>query len=224
MEIVSPRQPHIRSYLEWMHLATDLPAGCNSNLATLDAPGSSKILIPVRRLLTPTDVVDLDQELGDLYLAHFNGPVARLAEAFTRTVGELSDNATTHGRSSVGGSYVAAQRYNQQRCVLAVGDLGIGIPTHMRQVFPELTDDGDAIRIATIEGKSGTGDPQRGIGYQYVIDGLKNERIAKGELHVWSGWGRFRLETRSGIQERRRAWSIDEPTKGTWVRLELVGQ
>jgi hypothetical protein len=227
VQIVPPQAPLMRSYLEWMHLAADLPAGCSSDLSTLDAPGSSKILIPVRRLRSTNDVVDLEQELGDLYLAHFEGPVARLAEAFTRTVGEISDNATTHGRSPVGGSYVAAQRYSQngqQRCVLVVGDLGIGIPAHMRKAFPELKDDGDAIRVATLEGTSGTGDPQRGIGYQYVIDGLKSERIASGDLHVWSGRGRFRIETRNGTQGRRRAWSIDEPTSGTWVRLELVSQ
>jgi hypothetical protein len=224
IEIVRPNKPWVCSYLEWMHLAGELPGNCDCDLAALKAPGTSKILIPVTRLRSPTDVVDLEQALGDLYLAHFSGPLAKLAEAFTRTVGEISDNATTHGKSSVGVSYVAAQRYKQERCVLAVGDLGIGIPTHMRRAFSELGDDGDAIRVATREGKSGTGDPQRGIGYQYVIDGLKDKRIASGELCVWSGQGRFRVETRAGIQERRRAWTIDEATGGTWVRLELVGR
>lgn len=158
------------------------------------------------RLSSTTDVVDLEQALGDLYLAHFSGSLARLAEAFTRTVGEISDNATTHGKSSVGVSYcyVAANRY-AKGCSLVVGDLGVGIPTHMRRAFPKLDDDGDAIRIATREGTSGTGNPQRGIGYQYVIDGLKNEHIATGELRVWSGSGRFRVQTVAGVQGRRRA-------------------
>jgi hypothetical protein len=75
----------------------------------------------------------------------------------------------------------------------------------MRGVFPELVDDGDAIREATKEGMSGTGDSERGNGYQYVIDGLKETEVPRGELRVWSGRGRFRVETRNGPQERRRA-------------------
>jgi hypothetical protein len=221
--IRSPKKDVTRKYLELMRLASDLPGNCDCELKSLDLLGGSKILIPIRRLSSPTDVVDLEQALGDLYLAHFSGPLAKLAEAFTRTVGEISDNATTHGKSRVGVSYVAANRY-PRGCILVVGDLGIGIPAHMRKAFSDLDDDGDAIRVATREGKSGTGDPQRGIGYQYVIDGLKNEHIATGELRVWSGKGRFRVQTVAGVQERRRAWSVDEPTIGTWVRLDLTGQ
>lgn len=221
--ILPPEKTLARQYLEFMGFASDLPANCDCELKSLDVPGSSKILIPIRRLSTQTDVEDLERALGDLYLAHFSGPLARLAEAFTRAVGEISDNATTHGRSSVGVSYVAANRY-PKGCILVVGDLGIGIPAHMRRAFPDLQDDGDAIRVATREGKSGTGDPQRGIGYQYVIDGLKNAQIAAGQLRVWSGRGRFRVQALAGVQERRRAWSVDEATIGTWVRVDLAGQ
>jgi hypothetical protein len=221
--ILPPKKDLIRKYLEFMRLASDLPSNCDCELKSLEVPGSSKILIPIRHLSSTSDVVDLEQALGDLYLAHFSGPLSRLAEAFTRTVGEISDNATTHGKSSAGVSYVAANRY-PKGCILVVGDLGVGIPTHMRKAFPELEDDGDAIRVATREGKSGTGDPQRGIGYQYVIDGLKNEHIATGELRVWSGRGRFRVQTLGGVQVRRRAWSVDEETVGTWVRLDLAGK
>jgi hypothetical protein len=221
--ILPPKEELSRKYLEFMQLASDLPANCACELDSLDVPGSSKVLIPIRRLSTPADVEELERALGDLYSAHFSGPLAKLAEAFTRTVGEISDNATTHGKSAVGVSYVAANRY-PTGCILVVGDLGVGIPVHMRKAFPELEDDGDAIRIATHEGTSGTGDPQRGIGYQYVIDGLKNEHIATGELRVWSGKGRFRVQTSAGLQIRRRAWTVDEATVGTWVRVDLAGQ
>ena len=223
VKIVSPRIAVVRSYLEWMHLATDLPTSCASDLKTFDAPGSSKILIPVTRLRTTTDVTDLERTLEGLYLAYFEGPLAFLADAFTWTIGEICDNATTHGKSSVGGSYLAAQRYGNSRCIIAVGDLGIGIAAHMRQVYPNL-DDETAIRLATKGGESGTGDPQRGFGYQYVIDGIKNKRIQSGELSIWSGRSRCRLLARGGLQARRRAWAIDESTNGTWVRVELVGQ
>ncbi len=145
--IISPRCTVMRSYLEWMRLGADLPTSCTSDLQTLDSPESSKVLIPVTRLGSTTDVVELERMLEDLYLAYFEGPLALLADAFTRTIGEISDNATTHGRSSFGGAYVAAQRYSNKRCVIAVGDLGIGIAAHMGQVYASL-DDEDHLIIA----------------------------------------------------------------------------
>lgn len=223
VEILSPRNSLMRSYLEWMRLCADLPTNCSTDLRTLDSPNSSKVLIPVTRLGSTTDVTELERVLEDLYLAYFEGPLALLADAFTRTIGEISDNATTHGKSSAGGAYVAAQRYSNKKCVIAVGDLGIGIADHMAQAYTGL-DDETAIRLATKEGKSGTGDPQRGFGYQYVIDGIKDARIKSGELRIWSGHSRFRLLARGGVQARRRAWAVDASTKGTWVRVELVGQ
>lgn len=223
VRIVSPRRRAIRRYLERMHLACDLPAGCESDLGTIGQDERSDVLIPIRRLGTPQDGDRLDEELGELYRAHFDGALGGLADAFSKTVSEMSDNATTHGKSQVGVSYVAAQRYDKRRCVLVIGDLGVGIPEHIRGVRPDLKADGEAIREATKDGVTGTGDPHRGFGYQYVIDGLKNEFITRGELRVWSGKGRFRVETRNGIQERRRAWTIEDETVGTWARLELEG-
>lgn len=222
VQVVCPQLAGIRNYLERMHLARDLPDRCTCDLGTIGPDDRSDVLIPIRRLASAADSDELEQELSDLYLAHFTGVLSVLAEAFTRTVGEISDNATTHGRSNVGMTYVAAQRYAHKRCVLAIGDLGVGIPEHMRGRHA-IDDDGDAIRIATKEGISGVNDPMRGMGFQYVIDGLKDERISRGELRVWSGNGRFRVEAQSGLQERRRAWTVDEATVGTWVRLELVG-
>lgn len=136
--------------------------------------------------------MDLDQALETLYIAHFCGKLAPLAEIFTRTIGEI-------------------------------GDLGIGIPDHLRRAIPDLGDDESAIREATKEGVSGTGDAMRGLGYQEVINALKETQVAFGELRVWSGYGRFRVETSGGRQLRRRAWMVDSQTQGTWVRVELAG-
>jgi hypothetical protein len=219
--VVSPRQRSVCNYLARMQLADDLPSSCTWDLQTIGHGKRSEVLIPIRRLRSQVESDRLDDELGELYSAHFRGPIARVAAAFTMTVSEMTDNATTHGWSNVGVSYVAAQRYRADRCVLVVGDLGIGIPEHIRRVHPELSDDGDAIREATKEGVTGTGDSQRGIGYQQVIDSLKETQVPSGELRIWSGKGRFRIKTRDGLIERRRAWTVEEETAGTWVRLEL---
>lgn len=224
VQVVPPATASVRDYLARMHLGADLPAGCECDLGAAEPSGRSEVLIPIRRLSTTSDSDALDEELEALYAAQFTGELGRLAEAFTRTVSEMCDNATSHGRSQIGGAYVTAQRYSDKRCVLAIGDLGIGIPEHIRRAFPDLVTDDDAIRVATKEGVTATGSPHRGIGYQYVIDGLKETKVPMGELRVWSGQGRFRVEVRNGIQVRRRAWSVDDSTDGTWVRLALSAQ
>lgn len=82
--------------------------------------------------------------LGELLAAHFAVGLARLGSAFVMATSELADNAVIHGRNEVG-AYVAAQRYKTTRCVLSIGDLGVGIPEHLRRAYPHLTDDGLAI-------------------------------------------------------------------------------
>jgi hypothetical protein len=221
VHVIRPDSPDICNYLVTMGLNSDLPDGCHCDFGAVRHIERSEVLIPIRQLRSSIDSDALDNELGALYSAHFSGRLGRLAEAFTRTVSEMCDNATSHGRSQVGVAYVTAQRYTDKSCVLAIGDLGIGIPDHIRKAFPGLANDDDAIRVATKEGVTATGNPHRGIGYQYVIDGLKETQVPKGELRIWSGQGRFRIEVRDGIQVRRRAWAVDHSTVGAWVRLEL---
>jgi hypothetical protein len=220
VEVIAPNNHQVRSYLGMMRLGAELPESCSCDLGPIPETGRGKVLIPIRRLSDVQEGDRLDEELGELLAAQFTGTIGRLAEAFTTTASEMCDNATSHGRSAVIGAYVSAQRY-QEHCILAIGDLGIGIPDHIRKAHPELKTDDDAIRLATKEGYTGTGVQHRGIGYQYAIDTLKETSVPFGELRVWSGHGRFRVETRDGIQVRRRAWAVEEATAGTWVRLGL---
>jgi len=39
---------------------------------------------------------------------------------------------------------------------------------------------------------------------------------------LWAGNGRFSMSMIDGRQTMRRGWSTQEPTAGTWVRLELA--
>jgi hypothetical protein len=224
VRVVAPRSAAVRNYLSRMQLDEEVPPNCDCNLRKVASTSRDDVLIPIRRLGSQRDSDALDDELAALLDAQFTGDLAGLGEAFTRTVSEMCDNATTHGWSEVGHAYITAQRYKRGRCVLAIGDLGIGIPAHLRRAFPDLTDDGDAIREASKEGITATGSPHRGIGYQWVIDGLKETAVPCGELRVWSGRGRFRVEVRDGIQVRRDAWTVEGQTVGTWVRLELSAQ
>lgn len=55
---------------------------------------------------------------------------------------ELCNNAVEHGISEAGGCYVAAQRYTGQnpKTLLAVGDVGVGVPSHMRRIYADESD------------------------------------------------------------------------------------
>ncbi len=219
VHVVAPANAGIRAYFAAMRLGGDLPGNCQCDLGP-EPESLRKVLIPIRRLSDQRESDLLDDELGELLEAQFTGTVGLLAAAFTMTASEMCDNATTHGHSDIVGGYMAAQRLNRH-CILAIGDLGIGIPEHIRKVYPELTADDDAIRLATREGYTGTGIEHRGIGYQEAIDVIKETTVPFGELRVWSGKGRFRVEVRDGVQVRRRAWPVEESTSGTWVRLAL---
>jgi hypothetical protein len=67
-------------------------------------------------------------------------------------------NALDHGRNPIG-AWVAARRITEPRrqVSIAISDLGMGIPEHIRQRYPEWSDDGYAIAQATEEGITGTG-------------------------------------------------------------------
>lgn len=219
VQVIAPANAGIRAYFAAMRLGVGLSDSCRCDLGP-EPENVRKVLIPIRSLSDQRESDLLDDELGELLEAQFTGTVGRLAAAFTMTASEMCDNATTHGHSDIVGGYMAAQRLNRH-CILAIGDLGIGIPKHLRKAYPELTADDDAIRLATREGYTGTGIGHRGIGYQEAIDVIKETAVPFGELRVWSGRGRFRVEVRDGVQVRRRAWPVEEATSGTWVRLAL---
>jgi hypothetical protein len=57
VRVISPRRQAVRSYLEHMHLAEDLPATCACDLETLEPEARSKVLIPIRRLCSRVAIV-----------------------------------------------------------------------------------------------------------------------------------------------------------------------
>lgn len=223
MEIARPEKPGVRSYLSRMGVGDDLPDGCAFDVGTVNATPQADVLVPLRKLYSRAEAAELSDELGPLLDAQFPGDLGQYVETFLATIGEMCDNATSHGSSPLG-TYVAAQRYQSTRVVLAIGDLGIGIPAHIRRAHPELVDDGAAIAAATRVGLTGVLDDSaahRGNGYDWVIETMQESRIPNGKLRIWSDRGRFSLQVVDGKIEARRGWRVDEPTQGTWLRLEL---
>lgn len=148
VQVIAPKRQAVGRYLARMAIADGLPAGVFVDLPGVSAEGESDVLIPVCQLHQPSDVDELGEKLVPLFLGHSND-VAVFANAMHMATSELCGNAVEHGVNPLG-CYVAAQRYERptRRTVLSLGDLGVGIPEHMRQRFPNLPGDRSALKEA----------------------------------------------------------------------------
>jgi hypothetical protein len=148
--------------------------------------------------------------------------VSRLGDAAFYAVSELCGNALEHGRNGLG-AFVAARRETRprRRVIVAIGDLGIGIPEHLRRVYPELSEDGYAIARAIEPGVSGTDDPHRGYGYDWVFEKALTSASHMARLEIHSLRGFYATEI---VQEKRspKGFPAANYKRGTWISLELV--
>jgi hypothetical protein len=89
--------------------------------------------------------------------------------------GELGQNVVEHAGSPVGG-FIAAQRYKagapEERIVVAVGDVGVGIRESLRVRYGDMTD-AESIRRAIQWHVSRVPDEGRGQGLPGVVDGVR---------------------------------------------------
>lgn len=202
-----------------MRVEEDLPSGVFDGLPTVHERDRKKVLIPVSRLHLLTEVDALTEDLSPLISAHL-ADVGLPSQPFLLAVSELAGNAVEHGQSKTG-CYVAAQRYtSERRLCMSIADLGIGVPEHVRQRYPEWTSDGQAIENATLESVSGTGNEHRGYGFSQVLEEVaESEGIARAEVLIRSGRGMHRVNV-NGTAMRTR--SEDAPYKrGTWISVDI---
>lgn len=213
-----PEDPDVNRYMARMRIDHDLPDGTFDSLLTVREHDQRDVLIPVNRLHEFRDVDQLVDSLSPIVDAHV-AAVKRLAQPFLLAVSELCGNAVEHGQGRTG-CYVAAQRYRTGPSLqLAIADLGIGIPEHLRQRYPDLKDDGAAIMRATQEGVSGTGDQHRGYGFSQVIEEAAAADVPFGVLIIRSGRGLVQ------VSQRPKEWvtmALEAPYKrGSWISFEF---
>jgi hypothetical protein len=178
----------------------------------------------VRRLTTPIDVDDLALDATEM-LSHQARELAIWGDAMYMAIGELCDNARQHGVNDLG-TYVATGRIDAPRPEfrLAIADLGIGIPEHIRAQHPEWHNDTAAIVRALERGVTGTGDRHRGNGFSEVFDSaLENQLIrslSAATLDIRSGKGRVSVELVGGMRNANGA-SVERPRRGTWITYSV---
>ncbi|WP_371783903.1 hypothetical protein [Streptosporangium subroseum] len=166
------------------------------------------------------------------------GAVAQIAAAFLGQelgrkvfggVGELIENAVSHGDSELG-TFVAAQGYTGatsegRRLEVAVCDAGVGILEHLRRNpdHDDVSSTLGALKRCLKRGATGTTDPEGGRG-----NGLADlARVPKQP-----GIARFVLRTGDGLASVSFGRSIERPfyapastaIQGTWAWLRVAYQ
>jgi anti-sigma regulatory factor (Ser/Thr protein kinase) len=148
--------------------------------------------------------------------------VSVLGQSTFMAVSELCGNAVDHGENALG-AYVAVRRMTEPRrqVSIAISDLGVGIPEHIRQQYPEWSDDGLAIAHATEERVTGTGDPHRGFGFSAVLEAALTTSLHSAQMNVCSANGFCRVQL---VQETRKVevFPAARYRRGTWITYDLV--
>jgi len=180
--------------------------------------------VALRKIESDLDIENVASEAIEV----LEGQAPELAlwgDALHTAIGELCDNATYHGKSELG-AYVAANRISEPQPMfrLAISDLGIGIPEHIRGHYPDWQDDNAAIAKALEEGVSGSGRPDRGYGLTEVLDKALAASLVRASsvaaIDIRSARGRV---VESLVQGQRRA--AQAPTtarRGTAITYEIT--
>ena len=219
--LVLPVDPMVRAYLVDMGLDGYLPGDWGAGGgSTVEPPW-----LPLTRVRSADAWDDLQGELW---------PIARQAlgdyDLTRRTLdilGELVDNAATHGRSSVG-TLVCAQRYTGTTSGLPPGiwlgiaDAGIGIPAHLRRnpKYAAIQADEQLIGLARRKWVTGTTD-RRGWGLVEVFENAAAAGPSRVIIRSGRGEGDFRLRPSGRPFARYR--SLRRPVPGTWIHVRVEG-
>jgi hypothetical protein len=182
-------------------------------------------LLPIRQLNVYTDVEEVANEAVEL-LQQQAASLAHWGNATHMAIGELCDNALLHGRNDLG-AYIAADRIiePQPQLRLAIADLGIGIPEHIRSQHPEWQDDTAAITRAIERGVSGTGDPNRGNGFSEVFNEALETDLVRAQsaarIEIRSSKGQVAVTIAGGTKTAEGA-PAHNPRRGTWITYAIT--
>jgi hypothetical protein len=174
----------------------------------------------VRNLRDADDVEDASLAAMEL-LGQQVPALATWIDPAYMAVSELCGNALQHGRNPLH-AYVAADQATRshREFRLAIADLGIGIPEHVRARHPEWYDDTAAIVRALERGVTGTADPHRGNGFAEVFDDslakLMTQSGSAVTIDLRSGEGRVVVELVDGRKKAERG-TVGRGRRGTWI-------
>lgn len=220
--VLPPADPQDASEVAALGVFSGLPPEV---VAWRPPPATATAVLPVRRLASWHDVEDAAADATEV-LGEQVRELAAWGGAMHMAVSELCDNAIQHGRNSLG-AYVAADRVEAatREFRLAIADLGIGIPEHIRARHPEWQNDMAAIARALERGVTGTGDPLRGNGFAEVFaTALENNLVralSAAAIDIRSSKGRVVVRPVGG-DKKIETPSIGRPRRGTWITYTVT--
>jgi hypothetical protein len=209
--LIAPKTPAVREYAK--------AVGLTDEEAENSAPRG--LALPLLQLPTADAWDDLLGEVAPDFvsaLPHGLGPRG------LDVLGELIDNAGTHGDSETG-TFVCAQCYDggcglPAGLWLGVADAGLGIPRHLRlnPRYAEVERDEELIRLARQPWVTGTRD-RRGWGLVAVFEGAAG--TTDGDILIRSGGGEGSFRVRREARLIARYGARVPRLPGTWVHVRL---
>lgn len=221
--VIPPADRNVANYMSRMHVAHDLPSAVDFPLPTINENPQGQRLIPVTRVDADKESDDFDELIGGLLSAPDMQNAGHLAEVVEGAASEMVLNAATHGRNATG-AYVAAQRFHHKgsasphRCVLAIGDMGIGMAEHLRRAGLGFGTDGETIGNGMLDMVTGTGEEWRGRGYSVPFELAQEKSAAAIELRVRANGGWVLRQN----QSPPRALLVNDSCVGTWVEFQFA--
>jgi hypothetical protein len=175
VRVVLPVEPDVRSWLSRMHFGDVLEAfdvHVVGDLPRVVERDRRDALIELQRF---KDTHGSDRLASFVWERLQGGADGEVVNQLFEATGELGANVVEHAGSPSGG-FVTAQRYKagtpDERIIVAVGDVGIGIRESLRPRYGDMTDD-VAIRRAVQWNVSRVPDEGRGQGLPGIVDGVR---------------------------------------------------
>ena len=175
VRLALPEHPDVRSWLSRMHLGDVI------DTFEVDVEGVLPRVAERDRRDTLIELQRFDDSHGSHRLATFiwerleGGADGEVVNELFEAAGELGQNVVEHAGSPAGG-FVAAQRYKagapEERIIVAVGDVGVGIRELLRPRYGEITH-GEAITSAIQWNVSSVREEGRGQGLPSVVEGVR---------------------------------------------------
>jgi anti-sigma regulatory factor (Ser/Thr protein kinase) len=198
----------------------------NTNWAHFLDPGQAALdlehpqHLSVRRYVThPEQKAAVDAILG---VAMRNMELRRdVGAALAWAINEITDNVLGHAQSATGGLVQVSTFRDQHLIKMVVADGGRGIPAAMRQAFPKVGADAEAVAFAMEAGI--TSKPEAGQG-NGLAGSLRIATCSSGSLRILTGRAQFEVfkDVRTQRYRTRKNTERGVPEfPGTVVMIEL---
>jgi anti-sigma regulatory factor (Ser/Thr protein kinase) len=176
--------------------------------------------LALRRYTTHTEQQDAVNAALDVAMRNMD--LRRdVISALEWSLNEITDNVLNHSQAEHGGLVQVSTFRDEHKIKFFVGDGGRGVPAAMREAFPDLRNDVQALEEAMKRGVTSIPDSGQGNG---LAGSLRIATYAEGSFKISSGKGQIAVfrDARSGEYRPKKARFPGEMRfPGTLVMVEL---